>query len=239
MKHAAHILLGLTLSLTWVASAEAQDAPHAQPSTDREARALFDAGSVAFGEGRYESALRHFENAYALSPRPGMLFNIATAYDRLHRDREALDHFRRYVDAIPDAPNRAEAEARISALEASMEVIETPTDTLPIVPASSDSNSELAPIVLLITGGALIVGGAVTLTLGLLDASDVENARDVSYDTIRGAYERAPILQGVGAATLGVGVALAAVGGLMLSLSTNTETRISLLPNGVSFEGTF
>lgn len=236
-----YLLLTLALGLGSAAPLAAQeafstDATASQDSADREARALFDAGSVAFGEGRYESAIRHFENAYALSPRPGMLFNLATTYDRLHRETEALDHFRRYLEAIPNASNRDEAEARIRALEAS--AASAPA-TSPPVDAVARADTDLAPLALLISGGVLAFGGGITLALGLVDASNVESARDVSYASIRDAYERGPILQGVGAATFGVGVALAAVGGLMLSLSSTSETRVSLLPNGFSIEGTF
>lgn len=231
-----YLLLTLALTFGVAAPLAAQEAPTAsQESTDREARALFDAGSVAFTEGRYESALRHFENAYALSPRPGMLFNIATTYDRLHRDAEALDYFRRYL-AATEAPNRADVEARIQELEAAQAALGTPT---PPVPATTEHNDDMTPIALLISGGVLVIGGAATLAFGLMDASAVESAMDVPYSDIRAQYERAPILEGVGGAALGVGVALVLVGGLTLSLASTSETHVSLTPSGLQIDGTF
>ena len=89
----------------------------AQTTRDAEARSLFEAGRTAFAAGRFEAALERFREAYELSGRPGLLFNIGSAADRLRRDAEALQAFRAYLDAVPDAANRAEFEARIRVLE--------------------------------------------------------------------------------------------------------------------------
>ena len=95
--------------------ASAQDAP--SQGADDEARSLFHAGESAFAEGRYEVALEHFQAAYDLSPRPELLFNIGNTADRLRREQDALDAYRRYLEARPDAENRAQVEARIEIIE--------------------------------------------------------------------------------------------------------------------------
>jgi tetratricopeptide (TPR) repeat protein len=241
MKRLLPLLSVLALHAAPLAAQEAVAAEavatEASASTDREARALFDAGSVAFTEGRYESALRHFENAYALSPRPGMLFNIATTYDRMRRDAEALAHFRSYLEAIPEAPNRAEVQARIAVLEQVLAQAPAQTPAAPVGAPAQTPAFDPMPVVLLTTGGLVVIGGAATLAFGLMDASAVENAVDVPYSDIRAQYERAPILQGVGIAAIGVGVALVLVGGISLSLAS--DTRLSVLPNGFQVDGTF
>ena len=84
---------------------------------DEEARQLFEAGRLAFTAGRFESALHSFERAHELSDRALLLYNIGTCYDRLRRDRQALETFRRYLAEVPDAANRAEVEARVAVLE--------------------------------------------------------------------------------------------------------------------------
>jgi len=83
---------------------------------DTEARLLFEAGSSAFGDGRYETALERFRQAYATSQRPELLYNIGSAADRLRRDEEALEAFSGYLAALPEAANRREVEARIASL---------------------------------------------------------------------------------------------------------------------------
>lgn len=90
-------------------------------SADREARARFESGRLAFDDQRYEEALADFERSYELSGRSIILFNIGLVHDRLRRDGEALDAFRRYLEAVPDAENRAEVERRIEVLQAALD----------------------------------------------------------------------------------------------------------------------
>lgn len=99
--------------LSLSASARAEDVP----DTDAEARALYEAGRIAFDQGRFEAALRYFQGSYRLSGRPALLFNIGTVADRLRQDEVALDAFRRYLAAVPDSPERPGVLARIRILE--------------------------------------------------------------------------------------------------------------------------
>lgn len=92
----------------------------ATPEQDRAARGLFDAGTLAFREGRYEAALHHFEEAHRLSQRPLLWFNIASSLDRLRRDEDALAAFERYLEELPQAPNHQAVEARIELLRAAI-----------------------------------------------------------------------------------------------------------------------
>jgi hypothetical protein len=87
---------------------------------DAEARGLFLAGQAAFDSGRFEDALRYFQQSYALSPRPGLLFNIGQAADRARVDDIALDAFRRYLasEAAIAEEDRRSLELRVRALEA-------------------------------------------------------------------------------------------------------------------------
>jgi tetratricopeptide (TPR) repeat protein len=87
------------------------------PEKERAARGLFDAGSLAFNEGRFEDALSYFKQAYDLAPKPKLLFNIGTVLDRLRRDREALSTFKEYLARVPQATNRAAVEARVKVLQ--------------------------------------------------------------------------------------------------------------------------
>lgn len=105
-------------SLWCAALASAQDAPTGAESAahDEEARALFEAGRVAFSDGRFEDALTHFERSYELSGRAELLYNIGTSQDRLRREPEAVAAFERYLELVPDAENRREVEGRLRVL---------------------------------------------------------------------------------------------------------------------------
>ncbi|AKF05525.1 hypothetical protein DB32_002674 [Sandaracinus amylolyticus] len=96
--------------------AQEQQREGVDPRLDEEARQLFLAGQTAYDAGRYEAALDYFTRAHALSGRPGLLFNIASASERLRRDDEALRAYEDYLRAMPDAPNREFAQQRIAFL---------------------------------------------------------------------------------------------------------------------------
>ena len=101
------------------APARAQ-APGGDAADDKEARDLFQIGKDAFDEGRFERALKYFQDAYDLSHRAALLSNIGTALDRLRRDQEAVDVYKKYLEQVPQAPNRRLIEERIRIIESAL-----------------------------------------------------------------------------------------------------------------------
>lgn len=97
--------------------------PPAPPSAedDQRARELFVQGRDAYDDGDYRGAWDYFHQAYVLSRRPQLLYNVGQAADRLRLDKEALEAFRLYLKKLPDADNRREVENRIAALEQRVE----------------------------------------------------------------------------------------------------------------------
>jgi tetratricopeptide (TPR) repeat protein len=94
------------------------DEPELSPKeSDRKARALFKQGAEAYEDGRYRDAWDYFRQAYLLSKRPELLYNVGQAADRLRMDREALEAFKLYLARLPEAENRREVENRVRALE--------------------------------------------------------------------------------------------------------------------------
>lgn len=83
---------------------------------ERQARALFEQGELAYEEGRYEEAISAFEQAYGLSARPLLLYNIANAQERLGMLSEALDNLRYYREDAP-SDEIAVLDRRIRGLE--------------------------------------------------------------------------------------------------------------------------
>ncbi len=81
-------------------------------AAEERARTRFDEGRAAFAEGRNEDALAAFEESYALSGRPELLYNIGLVQDRLRHDRDAVASFRQFLAEVPDTPNRATVESR-------------------------------------------------------------------------------------------------------------------------------
>jgi tetratricopeptide (TPR) repeat protein len=87
---------------------------------DQQARVLYKNGTDLFDEGRYADAIAAWEMAYVLSPRPLLLVNMASAFERLGDNVAALDKLYRYkAFAPPD--ERSTIERRIRSLEARMD----------------------------------------------------------------------------------------------------------------------
>jgi hypothetical protein len=78
---------------------------------------MFEQGRQAYGDGRYRDAWANFHDAYQLSGRPELLYNIGQTADRLGQDSDALKAFRMYIERLPNAANRHDVENRIHALE--------------------------------------------------------------------------------------------------------------------------
>lgn len=223
----------------------------AQPTSeggDAEARALFEAGQVAFREGRFEDALTDFQHAYDRSPRPLLLFNIGTAADRLRRDAVALDAFERYLAAMPEATNAVEVRARIDVLRDAVAraSADEPPDTAPEPTAEeppSAAASDPTPWIVTGVGGAVLVAGAVLLGLGMADAAAVTNAAQGSdWSSVAGAYDRAEPLSIAGIAALGAGGAAVIAGivwGATSGGSSSPRARLLPLPGGLSLHGVF
>jgi hypothetical protein len=117
----AYGLIGALLVAPWALCgvAHAQDGESAGEATDdreEEARALFLAGRTAYENGHFEDALERFREAYRLSGRAALLFNIGTTAERLRRDQEAIEAFEQFLAAQPDAENAAQIRARIRIL---------------------------------------------------------------------------------------------------------------------------
>jgi hypothetical protein len=118
---------GAARTLLLVASL-AGDALAAEPETlaagETNARAYFNAGARAYTSGKYPEAIRAFEEAYRIEPRPGLLFSVAQAYRRQYfidrrpeNLRRAVLHYRRYLESEPEGNRRGDSAQALSELE--------------------------------------------------------------------------------------------------------------------------
>lgn len=104
-----------------------------RPSKDDLARArvLDREGVKAFGEGRYNDAVRFFDEAYRLGGPPFELWNVAKCYLRLDEPEQAAETLERYL-ALENLPpdDRKEASDQLEELrrrESTLTVSSNPT----------------------------------------------------------------------------------------------------------------
>ncbi|MBN1611968.1 MAG: PEGA domain-containing protein [Polyangiaceae bacterium] len=105
--------------LVWLSVAQAQ------PSSDlARAKEYFRAGAQAYAVGEFDAAVQAFEQAYALVPRPAVLFSIGQAerrqyfldHQRQHLER-AVQMFQKYLEQDPQASRKVDAVQALSELE--------------------------------------------------------------------------------------------------------------------------
>ena len=86
-----------------------------EPTTDdvERARTFFNAGAQAYASARYAEAVRSFEQAYELAPRPQLLFSLAQAERKeffASNDggyvRRAVQHYKAYLEQVPSGGRR-------------------------------------------------------------------------------------------------------------------------------------
>lgn len=213
----------LTFAVVLLACASAFPATVAaqeQPTQlDEAARLTFESAREAFVEGRYEEALQRFRQAYQLSPRPGLLYNIAQTLDRLRRDEETVQALRDYLRAAPDASNRAEVEARIRVLEQALARTrqsqggqgQEQANTTTAPPPQERGIGVLHPAFFLGAAGLAVASGAVLIWAGIdtLQLNDAYLAT-TDYQSALSAYNAANDRQLLTNVFVGVTAALGA-----------------------------
>lgn len=80
----------------------------------------FASAQDAFAQGQFELAAKEFQIAYDITRDPAMLLNIGESWQRAGNGKKALEGYRAYLAAQPQAPDRAEVEGRIQAIESAL-----------------------------------------------------------------------------------------------------------------------
>lgn len=147
MKRAMHDLLPLrpirrlclTLGLTLCAAGTvATGVPTAAVAQERDmaaAKERFLAGKEAYEAERYEEAAEAFTEAYDLSGRNELLYNIGQAYRKAGQLKKAEEYFQQYLNELPEAPNAdqvvetiIEIQEEMAAQMATLRIESTPAD---------------------------------------------------------------------------------------------------------------
>lgn len=83
------------------------------------ARLHFQAGEKLYLLGRYEDALREFQDGYSLAPKPEFLLNLGQVHRKLGNRREAIAMFEKFLlSTSPDDSRRGAVEDVLAELRA-------------------------------------------------------------------------------------------------------------------------
>lgn len=86
-------------------------------ASEDEARAAFRIGKSYFKAGDYQKAVVELKKAYMLKPAPALLKFIGQTYYKMNKARLAIEHFRKYLEQAPKAPDRDAILSKIKELE--------------------------------------------------------------------------------------------------------------------------
>src|SRR5690349_15258428 len=109
-------LLLCTLLVGSVSAAPAKTKKQ-QKEQKEEAQRLYGEGTKAYNLGDFAKAIENYKAAYNVLPEPVFLYNIAQAYRLANDLPQAVFFYKSFLRNMPDAPNRAEVEARVKEIE--------------------------------------------------------------------------------------------------------------------------
>ena len=122
----------------------------AQPreSADDAAREHFEMGRRQHEIGNYLAAVDEFKQAYLAQPKPIILFDIAQSYRRAGRLADAREFYVRFIEMMPDSPQRRAAAQLVRQLdtEVAAGTRPSPTPSSPsLPPATTPTRPSLTP----------------------------------------------------------------------------------------------
>jgi tetratricopeptide (TPR) repeat protein len=248
LQHSLGTVCSLAAALLLApAPAFAQDepAPARALTPDERARELYLRGDRLYAEGNYDEAVLAFEQAYELSWRPVLLYNMANALERLGRYEEALRRLEQYVPHAPEH-QRSAVLKRMASLEARAEeqrrseregVRERAAPALEgneptVSPPAVDRPERDVPWLGYAIGGAGVASMGLGLVFGLSAAGARSDAEDLCIDngsstlcpsSARLFIDRAENRAVLADVALGLGIAAVGVG-TYLVLSSDSES---------------
>jgi tetratricopeptide (TPR) repeat protein len=203
-----------------------------QPPVQRSVEQVADEAEAAFEAKRYDDAAAGFAEAFERQPHPGYLYAQAQAERFGGRCREAIEHYRNFIDLAPgEGPARdaqrnidqCEKKLALEAPEPEPEPEPPPTSTAPpptevSTPVDAPPKPQPRPWHRDPWGGVLAATGLAALAVGgglygraVADERDANRADDV--DLYAEKIERASTLSRAGIALFAIGgtLTLAAV----------------------------
>lgn len=233
-RHAWALGFVLAASPCLAHAAEPPGAKEAAAPTDN---AAHDAGLRAYAREDFREAMVQFEHAYESGKAPADLYGWAQAARNAAECSVAIALYRRFIDLGMEGDSRTAAESNIARCEEQLAVAEPePPEVSPTVspiiaaprpvthtdpvdqprPRRSEQRPDPLAVVLLSTGGAATIAGAVIVGVGEVRRATQGGVTDYrEFDNLDGQIDRLHIAGGV---ALGVGVALATAGIVRLVL---------------------
>lgn len=220
--------------VTYAQASEA--APEEEATRDEQiARERFRLGRIHYDNGEFVEAAENFEEAYRLSKREVLWYNIYLAHRDSGNNEKAALALRNYLSRVEAVENRAQLEARLANLEKLVKAEQedkarreelarrqTSEPEQPVVAEGASTQPEsgrsFVPYVVMGGGAAMVVGGLVAGSMATSKFEEIEKKCpsgeqcDPSLKSTKDSGETlalvSPILWGVGAGVVATGAVL-------------------------------
>ena len=258
-------ILVLVPALAVIATPSTASAQAASAADRAEATRLFNLGRIAFRAERYDEAILRWQESYALSAEPLILYNIGLAFEKLGNHKQAAENLRAWREHAP-AKEHAELDRKIAENERLAAEQEPepepepepdpepppPPKPPPKAPEDDGTALRLAGISLMGVGGAAVVAGIVMDAVAAANRPDESEAcvttgtQLLCRDASRSDIESSNTLAIAGDVTWIAGLALAGAGISLYLLAPDgadeeasdeaASASIAITPGGGAFQ---
>jgi len=190
---------------------------HADAAAD--AKAHVARATQAHKDGRFDDARVELEAAYALTPKPELLYALGQVHAKLGRCSDASAYFRRFAATQSDPQVGRVTDAAIAACKPAAPPAAPPPAPAPANPAPASAPPDATAWYRDAIGDGLVLSGATALIVGLVEYRSAVSDLDAAEHTTsvsrylqlvgeaRDQRTTAVVLTGVGALLIGGGVA--------------------------------
>jgi tetratricopeptide (TPR) repeat protein len=222
----------LACALTSPLHAQTPAAPIA--SDEEAAKAHFAAGSAYYEQAAYADAVKEFNEAYRLSGRVDLLYNIAICYEHLEKWDEAIATLHQYLAVRPGAADRNTIQTRIMNYEKLRDAARAEAATpqkkpaaVAVTPPPKWARRYVASLVLGEIGLAALISSIGTGVAALVAKSDLDGRcpKGVCPESARADVDRGQALAISTDVLIGVGAAAVVVGAVLLIVETRRPAR--------------
>jgi tetratricopeptide (TPR) repeat protein len=203
-----------------------------------DAKIHYQAGVSYYEHADYLAAMREFNEAYRLSHRGPLLFNIAQCEEKLGMWADAVSSLRAYLSVPESVKDRALVEEKLKKLEplAQKETHGPPREREEPPPPPPPSGPKVVPLAVAGAGAVLLIAAVITGIAAHAQYGDLAGKCGPNGDACPPDFESQRDLGRALAATtdvlLAVGVVAAAVGVVLYFVTREAPARAALLPRG-------